>query len=938
MRFGLLTYFFLIESFTVMAQLPNMGNFPKPNINNSVIKQTTRNVLVGQLEKSRSEYDTTALNYAISLSDNAGLFENEEKWQKNQKLLLEVFNRTDNQTDSWEENARSLNEVGEMMYASNKFKSADSSFQKSKRIYEANYGIDKEEYAKVLANIGLLYHTMGRYSQSEEYTKKAILWREEHQKSGSVGYAVLTNNLGVLYKDMGKYSDAEVLLKKALELHATRFGKEHETYAIVLNNLGMLEEEMGRYDAAVKTLIESLRIALAKMSEKSITYQRMLINLSLIYQELKQLEKAEEIYKRAAKIKENRLGTSHPDYAHILNLQGELYVQMNRYPEAEALFKKASDIYSKKFGFEHPSYASAQYNLGTLYRIQGKINEAAMPLNKALAIRKKVLSEKHPDYLQSKESIAQLLWQQGAAVEANKEYVAILNTNMELINEYFAPLSEAEKARFWDKMAPQFNHYASFVSQYYEQVPDAAGNLYNYTLATKALLLNAGTRIKTQILQSNDVTLINDYKKWLDTKENLSRIYTLTKNEITEQKINVDSIEQVANALEKNLSARSNVFKEGYSVSSIDWKNIQVKLAASDAAVEIIHVRHINKLATDTVYYVALIIDKTAIQPKVVVLKNGNQLERKYFAYYRNCIKGKLNDVNSYQQYWKNIEAGSSAVNWFVSLDGVYNQINIHSLKYDDGMYVVDKKNIILVTNTKDVIDLKTPQTSSTLKTATLIGYPNYGSSGSITPLPGTKVELETCRNILIGGGYKVTLQLQNDATELNARKISNATIVHFATHGFFVSEDTTTDLSMGVESSRSAQNPMLRSGILLANAEAAIDGTSEFGILNAYEVMNMDLSKTEITILSACETGLGDVKNGEGVYGLQRAFQVAGSQSLIMSLWKVNDEVSQKLITTFLKNYILYKDRQKAFKLAMLEIKKTYKDPYYWAAFVLVE
>lgn len=937
MRLLLFICLLVISLSNTLAQIPNMG-IPKPNLNSPVVKQAARNLVVGQLEKSRSEYDTTALNYAISLSDNAGLFENEEKWQKNQKLLLEVFNRTDNQTSGWQENARSLNEVGEMMYASNKYKTADSSFQKCKRLYEINYGTDMEEYAKVLTNIGLLCHTMGRYSQSEEYTKKAIAWSEERQKTGSTGYAVLTNNLGVLYKDMGKYSEAEVLLKKALELHTARFGKEHETYAIVLNNLGMLEEEMGRYDAASRTLQESQRIALAKMSEKSTTYQRMLINLALVYQELKQFDRADEIYKKASKIKENRLGTSHPDYAHILNLQGELYVQMKRYSEAEILFKKSSDIYSKKFGVEHPSYASVQYNLGTLYRIQGKINEASVSLNKALAIRKKTLSEKHPDYLQSKESIALLMWQQGAAVEANKEYVTILNTNIELINEYFAPLSEAEKARFWDKMAPQFNHYASFTSQYYQQVPEAAGNLYNYTLATKALLLNAGTRIKNQILQSNDASLINDYKHWLDTKENLSRLYTLTKTEITEQKINLDSIEQVANDLEKKLSSRSNVFKEGYSISSVNWKAIQAKLSPTDAAVEIIHVRHLNRITTDTVYYVALIIDRTTSQPKVVVLQNGNQLERKYFAYYRNCIKGKLNDINSYNQYWKDIEITSTATNWYVSLDGVYNQINLLSLKYADGSFVVDKKNIVLVTNTKDVIDLKTPKNATTLKTATLIGFPNYGSTGSVTPLPGTKVELETCKTILVGGGYKVTLQLQNDASEVNARKIYNATIVHFATHGFFVAEDTTADLAMGVESTRSAQNPMLRSGLLLANAEAAIQGTSEYGILNAYEVMNMDLSKTEITILSACETGLGDVKNGEGVYGLQRAFQVAGSQSLIMSLWKVNDEVTQKLISTFLKNYILYKDKQKAFKLAMLEIKKTYKEPYYWAAFVLVE
>jgi CHAT domain-containing protein len=929
---------FFLATLPVRAQLPNLNGIPKPNLGSPILKQTARTVAVSQLEKSRSEYDTTALNYALSLSDNAGLYENEEKWQKNQKMLLEFLQRTDGVENDWESNANSLNEVGEMMYASNKFKSADTAFQQSRRLYEFHSATDKEEYARVIANLGLLYHTMGRYSAAEKYTLKAIAWRESNDKTGSLGYAVLLNNLGVLYKEMGKYSESELYLQKALDLQAARTGKESATYAIVLNNVAMMEEEMGRYDIAIKHLLESQRIALQKMSEKSTTYQRMLINSALVYQETKQYTKADEIYLRAIKIKEARLGTAHPDYAHILNLQGELYVSMKKYSEAEVLFKKASDIYLKKFGSEHPSYASALYNLGTLYRIQGKINDAATPLSKALGIRKNVLSDKHPDVLLSMESMALLLWQQGIAVETNKLYVDILNKNIALIHEYFAPLSEAEKSRFWDKMAPQFNHYASFVAQYGKEVPEACSNLYNYTLATKAILLNAGTRIRTQILQSGDVELISSYQKWVDTKENLARLYTLSKTDIQQQKINIDSIEQVANKMEKELSGRSKLFQSGYNMTSIDWKQIQTALGATDAAVEIIHIRHINKLPTDTIYYLALVVDKTSSTPKPIVLTNGNNLERKYLIYYRNCIKNQLDDSQSYSNYWKSIESASPATTWYVSLDGVYNQININSLKYPDGTYVVDKKNIILITNTKDVLELKAPKPYAYAKTAYSIGFPAYGTQGTVSALPGTKVELEACKNLLLAGGYKVTLQMQQDATEQNARKISNATIVHFATHGFFVKEDTTANFSMGVESSRSAQNPMLRSGLLLADAENAITGAASYGVLNAYEVMTIDLTKTDVAILSACETGLGDVKNGEGVYGLQRAFQVAGCQAIIMSLWKVNDEVTQKLITTFLKNYLLYKDKEKAFKLAMIEIKKVYKEPYYWAAFVLVE
>ena len=920
------------------SQIPGMPN-PMGVLNNPYVSKGLKKAAAHHLDKSKAEYDTTSFNYAISLSDDAGLYENEEKWQRNKKLFSDYLKQSAGETTTKAEEAEKYNEVGQMMYASNKFTAAETSFLSALRIYESISDSSEDYYGKVLANLGLLYQTMGRYGKAEEYHKKALDLIQRNKATATIANSAAVNNIGVLYKDMGKYSESEKLLNQAIQLSEVNPGKKSAAYAITLNNQAMLFEEMGRFTQAEHLLEEAIKIAAEVMTEKSTNYQRLLINQALLYQEMGKYEQAETIYKKAIQIKEQRLGTSHPDYAHLLNLEAELFMLMNKTTEVESLLKKAADIYLKKFGANHPSYASVLNNLGNYYRINNKSAEAYTNLNKALSIRTSVLGEKHPATLETKESIAILDWQNNKIADAATGFKAVLDEDMMLINEYFAPLSEAEKARFWDKMHPHFEHYAAFVAESYEQNPDLTGILYNYQLSTKALLLNSSSKIRQQILSSGDKELIKEYQEWMDAKENLSRLYALSKSDLTEQKINLDSLEDATNTKEKKLSEQSNIFRSGYSISSVTWKDIQTALGPDDAAVELIHINKFNRKQTDTIYYAGLVLTKEMNQPQIVVLKNGNQLEKRYFSYYRNSIHGKTSDDMSYSQYWEKIDNLCGAKkSIYVSMDGIYSQINLSTLRTPDGKYLLDKRNFILVSNTKDILKLKTTTTKPVALTATLIGNPVFGTGGSVAALPGTKVEIESVRLQLTGKSYKVTTYVQKDASEQNIRKVNNPKILHIATHGFFVKEAEGSDKTMGIESNRSSANPMLRSGILLANAEEAIDGKSEFGILTAYEAMNLNLDQTEIVVLSACETGLGDVKNGEGVYGLQRAFLVAGVDAIMMSLWKVNDEATQKLMSSFYKNYLLLNDKQKAFKAAQNELKAVYKDPYYWGAFVLVQ
>jgi CHAT domain-containing protein len=212
-----------------------------------------------------------------------------------------------------------------------------------------------------------------------------------------------------------------------------------------------------------------------------------------------------------------------------------------------------------------------------------------------------------------------------------------------------------------------------------------------------------------------------------------------------------------------------------------------------------------------------------------------------------------------------------------------------------------------------------------------------------LSELPGTKVEVEKISEILNPAGMQVNKFLSNQALESKIKSLESPKVLHIATHGFFLSDtDLREEEDFTSTTERAFTNPLLRSGILLAGANKTFNeggnyNLPEDGVLTAYEAMLLNLSNTDLVILSACETGLGEERNGEGVFGLQRAFSMAGSKNMLMSLWKVSDAGTQELMTLFYKHWITDKNTASAFQKAQLEMMKKNPNPYIWAAFVCV-
>ena len=904
-----------------------------------------KNFMGDKLSEYSQKIDATSFNYAISVTDNSSLYENKSVGKEIVQKVNFIQQSTDVNKETPIQQASGWNQWGEMMYASYKFKSSETGFNKSLNIIESNSLQAQPLYSLLLSNYGLLYQAAGRYEKAEEYSKKALEAREKNAETNPEAYAASLNNLAVLYKETGKYDESEKLFEKAISYQEkTDEGKNADAYPIILNNQAVLYQTLGRFNEADPILKNALAKAEKSMGEKSSNYIRLMVNQAFLYKDMGKNDEAEQILLKAIKTKEKQFSTKSPDYANLVNNIAVLYMQTGKLDKVEDYLKKSSSIYKDKLGESHPSYAEAISNLGSFYRIKGKLSDAEPLLQSAANIRKEKFGENHPKYIDALENLALLKWQQKKTIEAGDLFKQVLDKEMNLVQNFFPSMSESEKGKFWDKLFPKFQKFYAFAVENYKEKPSLLSDMYNYQLSTKALLLSASSKIKSQILASSDADLKKKYTAWLDGKENLSKIYTYSKEELQEEGINRDSLEKAVNNLEKELS-KSTLFTSAYQQQTVNYKLIQAKLKVDEAAIEIIRFPKFNITSQDEVNYAALILTKDKAEPQLALMENGKELDKKYYAYYKNSITKKQEDKFSFEQYWAKIDKLLTAKKViYLSCDGIYNQININTLQQPGAAsFVLDSKNIIIVTNTKDILQKTLPNPTAK---AVLIGFPDYGSGGSIAALPGTKVEVSGINGILAAKGYKTQLFLQKNASETNVKTISNPKLLHFATHGFFLKdiEEVGDEKVFGIEPDKARENPLLRAGLMLSGAETTVNNvdtkevkSKDNGILTAYEAMNLNLDKTDLVILSACETGLGDIKNGEGVYGLQRAFKVAGAKAILMSLWKVNDQATQQLMTSFYKNWTTTGNKIQAFKSAQLELKTKFKDPYYWGAFVLV-
>ncbi|MBL7724765.1 MAG: CHAT domain-containing protein [Chitinophagaceae bacterium] len=904
-------------------------------------KNKAREAAHKELDDFNAQFDSTDLDYAILLSDNAGVFGGRGKGEFGAKFirLAGIANSLIKDADlTDEENARLNLQLGQSAYATGKYVYAEKRLTAAKSYFEKGYLTSDMGYLKTISGHGLLYTAMGRFVQAEKYTADALNMRQEKMGKENMSVAASLNNYAVLHYNLGQYNESEKEFEAALSVIAANNLKEAMPYAIVLNNKAILYQSMGRYEQGAKLLEDALRLAGQLEVSKAKNHLKFFSNLALLYQQMGKHAEAERIYQGL----ERRLERGKPEYANMMNNLAILYLVMKKDDQVEDLLKRSAYIYKTAIGETSPAYAKVVSDLGNFLRYKGRYAEATPMLEGVLQNREQTLGADHPLYVQSKEDLAILWWKKKEYAKAYPLYREVMEKSLEFINRYFPPMSEAEKAKYWDILSMRFQRFYNFSLEAATVDKKIITDLFEYRLATKGLLLSSVRKVSESILKSGNEQLVNDYISWIDLKEQLTTLYAYSKEELKEQSINLDSLQAVANSMEKRLSESSKEFSQFYFTSKITYDEIRSRLKPEEALIEIIRIRNYDQVLTDSCRYIALVVTKEKPEPQIVLLSNGTDLEGKHSKAYRLSMKNKVSDEKSYSYYWEPFETlVKDKKKIFVSLDGVYSQINLYTLKQPGADFLINKYDIVLLGNAKDILN-GNDISSSVAKKATLIGFPAYGSS-SIPQLPGTKAEVDAINKVLKSSGYQVAEFMQNDATEINLKSTTKISILHIATHGYFLKDVEKASWPIGVHADNARENVLLRSGLMLSGASeadresAGLENKSN-GVITSYEAMNLDLQGTNLVVLSACETGLGEVKAGEGVYGLQRAFLVAGADAIVMSLWKVDDVATQQLMNNFYTNLTKTGDKQKAFKQAQLQLMTKFKEPFYWGAFVMME
>lgn len=810
-----------------------------------------------------------------------------------------------------------LNQKGINYYHNGHFGEAKKCLIEACHLAAKIYGKNHLYYAISLCNYGYILYETERDRKSIHYCESAKSIMEMTENTDSQEYRTILNNLAIIYSSFGYKS-------KACSIYEFIFEKETKngidsTNAITLVNLGSQYRDQGKYREA------------------------------LIY-----LERAKKLYKNEENIKSS-------DYIGCLNHLGLCHIGLKNYGESLLYFDQAIDLL-KDEGMENgPLYLPTLNNIALAYQKNGDLEISIEIYNQILELFKVRYGENHPNIVNMYDNMSEIYLQHKNYKKTVELIIKSSRVNEKYIDDFCLILSETELESPIKKFRYHIDLLFSILREWNDPPQESVNQVFDVIFRRKTFFLDSAIYRKHIISLDNDERIKDDLSQLTSAKDEIAKMASTRPQDIRyseEFNRRLYLLESECKKLERNIAIAlpHSYFKKIKDING--YESVRANISSDSVVIDFVRYNSIdfqNNTVTIPKYAAFVIMNETDIQFVDIgsaldiddLIMNTIHDIRDQWSPENNCIITQTLERLSDKILSPILSTTPLTQNLIVIPDGSLNLLPFCIL-VNNGKFLIDETRITYLTSARDLLKNDVPDTKKQTDSI-IIADPDYDladKEGNIYPnsafnsqrllscsqelyekLDETRAEGKKIHDI-IGGD----LWLDENALKSNLKTVHSPKILHITSHGFYYPQ---------CEDHTNSLHSLFRCGFVLAGVNSFIRGLpipteAGNGIVTAYEVAGLDLNSTDMVVLSACETGLGDNTPSEGVFGFRRSFALAGAKTLVMSLWSIPDEETKELMVAFYSDLKAGIDRSEALHKAQLSIKKRHPQPYYWGAFIL--
>jgi CHAT domain-containing protein/Tfp pilus assembly protein PilF len=830
-----------------------------------------------------------------------------------------------------------------------------------------------------IGNLAVLLEESGDLTGAEPLHRRALAIREKSLGPEHPDVALSLNNLGKFLQTKGDSIGAEPLYKRALSILEKARGPEHPDVAMCLSRLGGLYKGRGDFRTAEAMIRRTLSILEKARGPEHPDVASALNNLALLRSQAGDFSGAEQLLRRALSIREKALGADHPEVASILNNLGKALRYKEDYRGADSLYRRALAMLEKTQGPNHPDVAATLLNLANLLKIMGDYRGAEAMMRRVLVIREKTYGPNHASVAAILKSLADLL-----AVKGDYEGALPLRDRALDIGDRQAMRilqvgSERQKQAFFFTLDTSTFGAISMHAKWQPESEPALALALRTIVRRKGLAVEAGGAEQRALGQHADPADRKQLAALASKRAELAHqaLGGEESGESSEQhRAELKQLELEVEGLEQEMGAHYAAL--GVDIKPVEMEQVQKAIPEGAVLVEFAEYMPFNPAGKswdfwDRERYVAYVLPAHG-RPTYADLGWARDIDwavadyRKALAQIEPDYAKAARKLDALVMEPVRARLGGAA-DIYLAPDGALNLVPFAALIDEQGHFLVERYRFNLLTAGRDLLRFNRRQA---YRSAPLVvGGPAFGEQGNgeegsdgargsrsaglrdvyFEPLAGALRESEEVGRLL----SDAVVLTDGKATEGALKQVRAPRILHIATHGFFLDKHGNAGSSgRGIKVVKGRvdqpskppnrkdapltvpEDPMLRAGLALAGANRLESGDDD-GILTALEASTLDLWGTQLVVLSACETGVGAIANGDGVYGLRRALVISGSETQVMSLWKIDDESTRKLMLDYYRRVLGGQGRIDAFRRAQLGMlgNPATRHPYYWAGFV---